>query len=84
MLAEECSCSYHNLYKIEIGQFCKLVCSGERGLSLHMYHSFGCFQKLTDISKNLEVVRDINRHWSVWLFFVWWGSLLRYISSVVG
>ena len=36
---------------MEICQFCKKVCSGERGLSLHMYHSFECFQKLTDISK---------------------------------
>ena len=36
---------------MEICQFCKKVFSGERGLSLHMYHSFQCFQKLTDISK---------------------------------
>ena len=36
---------------MEICQFCKKICIGERGLSLHMYHSFECFQKLTDISK---------------------------------
>ena len=39
---------------MEICQFCKKVCSGERGLSLHMYHSFECFQKLTDISKKYQ------------------------------
>ena len=27
------------------------VCSGEHDLSLHICHSFECFQKLTDISK---------------------------------
>ena len=36
---------------MEICQVCKKICSGERGLSPHMYHSFECFQKLTDISK---------------------------------
>ena len=37
ILAEECFCNYHNFYKMEICQFCKKVCSGERGLSLHVY-----------------------------------------------
>ena len=45
------SLNYHKFYKIEICRFCKKVCSSERGLSLQMYHSFECFQKLTDISK---------------------------------
>ena len=34
-----------------IFQFCKKVCSGERGLYLQMYHSFERFQQLTGISK---------------------------------
>ena len=37
---------------MEICQFCTKVCAGECGLSLHMKHSFECFQKLTDISIN--------------------------------
>ena len=36
---------------MKICQFCKIICSGERGLSIHMYQSFECFQKLTDFSK---------------------------------
>ena len=53
-LSEEYFCFYHNFHKMEICQFCKKVCSGERGLSLHVYHSFECFQKLTDISKKYD------------------------------
>ena len=36
---------------MNICQFCKKVCSGERFLSLRLYHSFEWFQKLTNISK---------------------------------
>ena len=51
IFSEERFCYYHNFYKMEICQFYEKVCSGELGLSLHIYHSFECFQKLTDISK---------------------------------
>ena len=37
---------------MEVCQFCKKVCLGDRGFSLHRYHNKECFQKLTDISKN--------------------------------
>ena len=39
---------------MEICQFCKKVCSGDRGLSLHMYHNKECFQKLTNMNKQLQ------------------------------
>ena len=39
---------------MEICQFCKKVCSGDRGLSLHMYHNKDCFQKLTNMNKQLQ------------------------------
>ena len=65
ILAEEYFCYNHNFYKKEICQYCKKVCSGERGLSLHMYHSIDCFQKLTDISKknhNYSLIhREVNK-----------------------
>ena len=61
-------CLYHN-FKLDINlslliflfhssmdicQFCKKICSGDRGLSLHMYHSKECFQKLTNMTKQLQ------------------------------
>ena len=39
---------------MDICQFCKKICSGDRGLSLHMYHSKECFQKLTNMTKQLQ------------------------------
>ena len=39
---------------MEICQFCKKVCSGDRGLSLHMYHNKECFQKLTLMTKQFQ------------------------------
>ena len=35
---------------MEICQFCKKVCSGDRGLSLHIYHNKECFQNMTNMS----------------------------------
>ena len=35
---------------MEFNQFCKKACSGDRGLSIHMYHSKECFQKLTNMT----------------------------------
>ena len=37
-----------------ICQFCNKVCSGDRGLSLHMYHKKMCFQKLTNMNIQLQ------------------------------
>ena len=39
---------------MEICQFCKKVCAGDRGLSLHMYHNKECFQKLTNITQQFQ------------------------------
>ena len=39
---------------MEIYQFHKKVCSGDRGLSLHMYHNKKCFQKLIKMTKQLQ------------------------------
>ena len=39
---------------MEICQFCKKVCSGDRGLSLHMYHNNECFQNLTNMTKQFH------------------------------
>ena len=39
---------------MEIWQLCKKVCSGDRGLSLHMYHNKECFQKLTNMTKQFQ------------------------------
>ena len=39
---------------MEICQFCKKVCSGDRGLSLHMYHNRECFQKMTNMTKQFH------------------------------
>ena len=61
-------CLYHNFIldinlslliflfhsSMDICQFCKKICSGDRGLSLHMYHSKECFQKLTNMTKQLQ------------------------------
>ena len=43
-----------NHIQIEICQFCKTVCSVDRGLSLHMYHNKECFQKQTSMTKQFH------------------------------
>ena len=47
---------------MEICQFCKKLCSGDRGLSLHMYHSKECFQKLTNMTKQLQHFSLMHSH----------------------
>ena len=42
--------------KLKFVNFVKKVCSGERDLSLHIYHSFECFQKLTGTSKKYHIL----------------------------
>ena len=37
-----------------IYQYCKKVCSGEKGLSLHMYHNKEYFQKMTNMTKQFH------------------------------
>ena len=39
---------------MEICQFCKKVCSGDRGFSLLMYHNKECFQELTNMTKQFH------------------------------
>ena len=45
---------------MEICQFCKKVCSGNRGLSLHMYHNKEHFQKLTNMTKQFQKYAPIH------------------------
>ena len=46
--------SEKNIIQMEIYQFCKKVCSGDGGLSLHMYHNKECFQKMTNMTKQFH------------------------------
>ena len=39
---------------MEIRQFCKKVCSGDRNISLNMYHNKERFQKLTNRTKHFH------------------------------
>ena len=39
---------------MEICQFCQKVYSGDRGLSLHIYHNKECFLKMTNMTKQFH------------------------------
>ena len=39
---------------MEVCQICNKICSGNRGLSLHMYQNKECLNKLTNMTKQLQ------------------------------
>ena len=49
---------------MEICQFYKKVCSGDKGLSLHMYHNKECFQKMTNMTKEFHKYALVHSHFS--------------------
>ena len=49
-----------NFIQMEICQFFNKVCSGERGLLLYMYRNKECFQKLTNMNKQLQKYALVN------------------------
>ena len=56
ILAEEYFSYNYYFNKMKICYLWKKVCSGDCGLSLHMYHSFECFQNLQILAKSTTII----------------------------